>query len=99
LANKSKPKIIAKEGIRGDMTIAEVVTHYPQTMAVFFRHGMTCFGCPMALQETVSQGAEAHGMDPDDLLKELNSAISNAKKSPISSVPETSNVSKRDKKK
>jgi hybrid cluster-associated redox disulfide protein len=69
-----------KSEVRGDMTISEVVTHHPETMAVFFRHGMTCFGCPMALQETVSQGAEAHGLSSEEMLKELNSAISKKSK-------------------
>ena len=64
-----------KTEIAGDMTIAEVAAHYPETMPVFFKHGMTCFGCPMALQETVAQGAEAHGMDSEELVKALNKAI------------------------
>lgn len=61
--------------VKGDMMIAEVVTHHPETMPVFFKHGMTCFGCPMALQETVEQGAQAHGIDLEDMLKELNKAV------------------------
>ena len=73
--------LLSKKGeIAGDMTIAEVAGHYPETMPVFFKHGMTCFGCPMALQETVAQGAEAHGIDPKDLLKKLNAVVSKKKK-------------------
>ena len=34
--------------------------------------GMHCFGCPMAMQETLEQGAEAHGLDIEKILKELN---------------------------
>lgn len=64
-----------KSAVMGDMTIAEVAAHYPETMPVFFKHGMTCFGCPMALMETVAQGAEAHGMDVEELVKALNGAI------------------------
>ena len=64
-----------KSTITGDMTIAEVAGHYPETMPVFFKHGMTCFGCPMALQETVAQGAEAHGMDSEELVKALNKVV------------------------
>lgn len=75
------PSIIQpKESISGDMTISEVVTHYPETMPVFMQHGMTCFGCPMALMETVAQGAEAHGMDAEDLVEALNKAIKKKKK-------------------
>jgi len=73
--------LLTKKGeIRGDMAIAEVVGHYPETMPVFFKHGMTCFGCPMALQETVEQGAEVHGIDPTEMIKELNESLSKSKK-------------------
>ena len=71
---------MGKEIISGDMTIAEVAGHYPETMPVFFKHGMTCFGCPMALQETVAQGAEAHGIDAEDLVKALNNVLNKKKK-------------------
>lgn len=61
--------------ITKDMTIAEVTTHFPETMPVFIKHGMTCFGCPMALSETVEQGALAHGINADEMLNELNRAV------------------------
>ena len=80
MIKSKKIKIMTDEEIRGDMTIAEVAGHYPETMPVFFKHGMTCFGCPMALQETVEQGAEAHGIDSEEMLKELNKAVSKKKK-------------------
>ena len=74
-------RLLSKESeIRGDMTIAEVAARFPETMAVFFKNGMTCFGCPMALQETVKQGAEAHGVDPEDIIKKLNGAVKGKKK-------------------
>ena len=34
--------------------------------------GMHCLGCPMAQFETLEQGAQAHGLDADKLLKEIN---------------------------
>lgn len=34
--------------------------------------GMHCFGCPMAQFESIEQGAEAHGIDAEDLIKEIN---------------------------
>ena len=78
---KTKEKIIqTKKAIEGDMTIAKVARHYPESMPVFLKHGMTCFGCPMALMETVKQGAEAHGVDSKVMLKELNDSISKKKK-------------------
>jgi hybrid cluster-associated redox disulfide protein len=39
---------------------------------ILMGRGMHCFGCPMAMQETIEQGAEAHGIDADELIKEIN---------------------------
>lgn len=39
---------------------------------VLMEKGMYCFGCPMAMQETLEQGAEAHGLDADELISEIN---------------------------
>jgi len=50
---------------------------YPKTAEVFFKQGMSCVGCPMAMQETIEQGALAHGLDPNKLIKELNKKINN----------------------
>jgi hybrid cluster-associated redox disulfide protein len=33
---------------------------------------MFCSGCPMAMMETLEQGCLAHGIDADEILKELN---------------------------
>ncbi len=57
-----------------EMTIAEVVNKYPQTVPVFLAHGLFCFGCAVARFENVEQGAEAHGIDVDALMTDLNAA-------------------------
>ncbi len=78
--NPELHKLSEKGEIMGDMTISEVVGHFPETMPVFMKHGMTCFGCPMALSETVAQGAQAHGMNAGELVEELNKAAKTKKK-------------------
>jgi hybrid cluster-associated redox disulfide protein len=71
MANKKlKPTKITK-----GMTFAEVMSLFPETMPVFLEHGMSCFGCPMSMSETVEQGANAHGINPEKLVAELNKAI------------------------
>ena len=67
---KSKPTKITK-----GMTFSEVLALFPETIPVFMEHHMACFGCPMAMSETVKQGATAHGIDADKLVSELNKAI------------------------
>lgn len=62
--------------ITRDMTIAEVVQQYPQTVPVFLAHGLMCFGCAVARFENVEQGAAAHGINVEALMKDLNAAVS-----------------------
>lgn len=59
-----------------NMTIAEVLRVAPQAMEVFFKHGMHCMGCPVASGETIEQAAEVHGLDPDEIIKEIKKALS-----------------------
>jgi len=61
--------------ITRDMTIMDVVNKYPQSIKVFFEHGLFCIGCNVAYRETVEQGATAHGINVDELMVKLNQAI------------------------
>jgi hybrid cluster-associated redox disulfide protein len=61
--------------IEKSMTIGEVVQKYPQTIEVFLKHGLMCFGCAIARYENVEQGAMAHGIDVDALITDLNAAV------------------------
>lgn len=61
--------------INKDMAIGEVVEQYPETVPVFMQHGLGCFGCAMARFENIEQGAMAHGIDIEVLMKALNEAV------------------------
>jgi hybrid cluster-associated redox disulfide protein len=63
--------------ITADMPIGEVVARFPETIHVFMRHGLGCVGCAVARFENVRQGAEAHGINVDALMKDLNEAVLN----------------------
>jgi hybrid cluster-associated redox disulfide protein len=63
------------ETITREMPIGEIVQEYPQTIEVFLKHGLMCFGCAIARFENVEQGAMAHGINPDVLIKDLNAAV------------------------
>ena len=64
--------------ITKEMPIGEVVQNYPQTIEVFLRHGLMCFGCAIARFENVEQGAMAHGINVDTLMNDLNAAVPQA---------------------
>ena len=61
--------------ITRDMTIGEIVQNNPDTVKVFLSHGLMCVGCAAARFENLEQGAVAHGIDVDALLKDLNAAV------------------------
>ena len=63
------------EQITKEMPIGDVVQNYPQTIEVFLKHGLMCFGCAIARFENVEQGAAAHGINVDTLIKDLNAAV------------------------
>jgi hybrid cluster-associated redox disulfide protein len=61
--------------ITREMPIGQVVQKYPKTVEVFLRHGLMCFGCAIAQYENVEQGAVAHGIDVETLIKDLNAVV------------------------
>ena len=54
------------------MTFAELIVENREAAAKLAEQGLFCGGCPMAQFETLEQGAIAHGIDPDELIKKLN---------------------------
>lgn len=65
--------------INRKMSIEEIVKKYPETIAIFERHGLGCLGCQAALFESIEQGAEVHGVDVDALIADLNREIKRAR--------------------
>ncbi len=58
--------------LTGNMSIAEALKLKPQIAPVLMSKGMHCLGCVIAQGETIEQAAEVHGLNPDELLNELN---------------------------
>ncbi len=61
--------------ITKDMTFKEVLEMGPETVRVFIKYNMGCVGCAAAKFESIEQGAKAHGISLDDLLRDLNAAL------------------------
>ena len=60
--------------INAEMTIGEVLKKHPESLKVFLSHGLMCVGCAVARFENIRQGAQAHGIDVDALITDLNEA-------------------------
>ena len=63
-----------EQTITAEMTIGEVLKNYPESLKVFLTHGLMCVGCAVARFENIRQGATAHGINVDALIKDLNEA-------------------------
>jgi hybrid cluster-associated redox disulfide protein len=61
--------------ISAEMAIGDVISKYPDTIHVFFKHGLGCVGCAVARFENIRHGAMAHGIDVDVLMKDLNDTV------------------------
>lgn len=60
--------------ITREMTIAEIITLYPQTIQIFRSFGLDCMECQIADYEEVEHGAKVHSVDIETLLEALNKA-------------------------
>ena len=61
------------------MSFAQIIKKYPKAIELLIQKGMHCIGCPMAQQETLEQGCEAHGLNPEEIVKELNEKLEKLK--------------------
>jgi len=63
---------VTKETLIGDLLRidANVV---PLLMGI----GMHCIGCPSSQMESIEEAAYVHGIDPEQLVKEINKVIAN----------------------
>jgi hybrid cluster-associated redox disulfide protein len=59
--------------------LSELMESHPETAEVLLDSGMGCFGCPMAMQETVEDGCRAHGMSDKDIDKLVDNLNKNKK--------------------
>ena len=64
--------------ITAEMPIIDVVQEYPSTIPVFMQHGLGCIGCALARSENIREGALAHGIDVEALIKDLNESVPQA---------------------
>jgi len=58
--------------ITKDTLISDILKINPKATEILMRYGMGCLGCPSAQMETLEQAAAVHGMNVDEILKELN---------------------------
>ncbi len=62
--------VVTKETKIGDILDASI-----EVAPFFLNMGMHCLGCPSARMETIEQACMVHGVDPDDLVEEINTFL------------------------
>ena len=70
-----KKDIDRVETVTPDTNIGDLVLFHPETAELLFSIGLHCLGCPSSGVETVSEAAEVHGLDADELVSRLNAII------------------------
>ena len=61
--------------ITKDTIIGDILDIAPETAPIFLSIGMHCLGCPSSQMETIAEAAMVHGIDPDDLVNDINDFI------------------------
>lgn len=73
-----KKKVVKKsavekaEKVNKNMTLAEIIDRKPDAVEKLLAMGLGCVGCHFSQYETLEEGALSHGMDPDEILEEIN---------------------------
>lgn len=55
-----------------NMKIGELLEQFPEKADILLEAGMHCLGCPASQAETLEEACGVHGIDVDELVKELN---------------------------
>lgn len=86
------------ETVRRDMTLGEVVKKHPESVNVMLSYGLHCIGCHVSYEETIEQGAKAHGMSEEqikEMVEKINSAVKEGKSEKVNTVSISESAAKK----
>lgn len=58
-----------------DLPLADLMTHWPDTIPVFLRHKMLCVGCFISPFHTIVDACAEYSLNERDFLAELQEAV------------------------
>lgn len=58
--------------VNKEMIIADMLQIDPGIAAILMASGMHCVGCPSAQGESLEEAAMVHGLDVDEMVKDVN---------------------------
>lgn len=62
-----------------DLSVAEIMSTWPQTIRIFLDLRMHCVGCPIAPFHTLPDAAEEHGLSLAGLVAEIERQVEREK--------------------
>lgn len=69
---KSSDKSSEPEKIQKEVLVAELVQKHPELVEPLMMMGMHCISCFASQLETLGEAAMVHGLDPDEVVEDLN---------------------------
>ena len=58
--------------INKDTKIGDLLQEYHEKASLLLEAGMHCLGCPASQAETLEEACDVHGIDVEELVKQLN---------------------------
>jgi len=58
-----------------DLSLADLMAAWPETITVFIRHKMLCVGCMVSPFHSVTDACAEYGLDLDEFYRELVRAV------------------------
>jgi hybrid cluster-associated redox disulfide protein len=66
----------SRSRLNGKTTIGRALTSHPKAAAVFKKYGMACTKCGGAHAEPIEKAAEMYGVNPRNIVRDLNKLLS-----------------------
>ncbi|MDP4091977.1 MAG: DUF1858 domain-containing protein [Bacillota bacterium] len=63
-----------------DMIISDIINLDRGTIPILLNAGMHCLGCPSSQGESLEEACAVHGIDTDELVKQINSYLEGSNK-------------------
>lgn len=61
--------------VTGETMIGELLQIDANIAPMLLNIGMHCLGCPSSQMETIAEAAMVHGIDPDELVNDINNFL------------------------
>ena len=65
------------EKIKKDVLVSQLVAEHPELVEPMMTMGLHCISCYASQMETLEEASMVHGLNPDDVVEDLNDFLEN----------------------